>query len=88
MKHLLTVAVCALITGCSITLAKKPEFPTAPASLLEPCDELDQIPQTTELSQLSDTVVNNYTKYHLCSAKDAAWVDWYWEQKANIEKIK
>lgn len=88
MKYLVLAAICSVLSGCGLTLASKPAFPTAPTSLLEPCDELEKIPETTELSQLTDTVVDNYSKYHICSSKDAAWIDWYWEQKANMEKIK
>ena len=88
MKCLILALVCSTIGGCGLILPPKPTFPTAPLSLLEPCDDLEKIPETTELSQLSDTVVDNYAKYHICKGKNTAWIDWYWEQKANMERIK
>ena len=79
------IKFCAILSivhlaGCTV-FAAKDEFPVAPAELLDPCPDLELIPQTTQLSVLTETVASNYSLYHNCRLKDASWIEWYTQQK-------
>lgn len=70
--------VCAIIvSGCTTYVPVKTPFPRAPEALIHPCDELAQVAPGAEMSDLTDTVVQNYARYHACSALEGNWINWY-----------
>jgi hypothetical protein len=86
MKHLIIVAVL-LITGCtSVPVAVK--FPDVPKDMLETCPDLKLVPETTKLSEVLPTVVDNYGQYYTCKDTVDNWIDWYKSQKKIFDSIK
>jgi hypothetical protein len=86
MKTLGILILTVMVSACSM-LPAKPKWPAAPKTLTNPCPELNTV-ETEKLSELLDTVVDNYALYHECAAKNAAWNQWYQEQKRVYEEIK
>jgi hypothetical protein len=86
MKHLILVAVL-LITGCSsVPITMK--FPDVPKDMLESCPDLKLVPETTKLSEVLPTVVDNYGQYYTCKDSVDSWIDWYKNQKKIFDSIK
>ena len=86
MKHLIIVAVL-LITGCSsVPITMK--FPDVPKDMLESCPDLKLVPETTKLSEVLPTVVDNYGQYYTCKDSVDSWIDWYKNQKKIFDSIK
>ena len=86
MKRLIIVAVL-LIAGCSsVPVAIK--FPDVPKDMLESCPDLKLIPETTKLSEVLPTVVDNYGQYYTCKDTVDSWIDWYKSQKKIFDSIK
>jgi hypothetical protein len=86
MKHLIIVAVL-LITGCT-TVPVAIKFPDVPKDMLEACPDLKLIPETTKLSEVLPTVVDNYGQYYTCKDTVDNWIDWYKAQKKIFDSIK
>jgi hypothetical protein len=86
MKRLIIVAVL-LIAGCSsVPVAIK--FPDVPKDMLESCPDLKLVPETTKLSEVLPTVVDNYGQYYTCKDTVDSWIDWYKSQKKIFDSIK
>jgi hypothetical protein len=86
MKRLIIVAVL-LIAGCSsVPVAIK--FPDVPKDMLESCPDLKLVPETTKLSEVLPTVVDNYGQYYTCKDTVDSWIDWYNSQKKIFDNIK
>lgn len=83
------LSLIILVTGCS-TVKPWPEFPPLEESLMKPCPELIQLPVdvTITISQLTESVVNNYTLRHLCANKVEGWKQWYETQKKIYDEAK
>jgi hypothetical protein len=87
MKYLLISLL--LLTGCSTTVPVTMTFPDAPAELTQVCETLEKVPaDTKQLSVTSEVVVRNYGRYHKCSDKVDAWVEWHKTQKQIYESVK
>ena len=90
MKLLYSIGLIVMLAGC----ASKPvpvvmPFPDVPADLKVACPDLDMIPDNTDkLSDVVDTVANNYSKYHDCRSKVSDWNSWYETQKQISDKVK
>jgi hypothetical protein len=80
--------VILLLSGCSTIFPVRAKFPEAPQVLLDKCSELIKLDDNAKLSDLAKTVVKNYTNYHVCSAKNDGWVEWYETQKKIYEEVK
>jgi hypothetical protein len=64
-------------------------FPKTPDDLKQPCPALRTAQDgTRELSQLLETVVDNYATYYECAARVDAWQEWYDTQRKIFEGIK
>jgi PBP1b-binding outer membrane lipoprotein LpoB len=86
MRYLL---IALLLTGCSTLLPVAPKWPAVPDEVTETCPVLKETPKdTTKLSAVVDTVVENYSTYYECQAKHEAWMIWYKEQQRIYEEIK
>lgn len=84
-KYLL---VLLLLSGCSTVVPVAQKFPKAPDVLQQPCKPLKAAENNTSLSQLTKTVVENYTEYHQCSGLVDAWREWYSQQKQLFEELR
>ena len=88
MKNILLFCVITLLAGCTTTVPVTAKFPEAPEILLVECDQLDKIGKDkVYFSEFLKTVVGNYNKYHICSAQNAAWKEWYKQQKEIFDNI-
>jgi len=86
MRYLL---LALLLTGCSTLVPVAPKWPAVPKEVSETCPTLKETPKdTTKLSVVVDTVVQNYSTYYECQAKHEAWTIWYKEQRRIYEEVK
>ena len=85
MKYLLFVLI---LTGCSTTVPVTAKFPDVPERLLVKCPQLEKLENEAKLSDISKTVINNYTTYYECAVKHDAFVEWYKIQKNIFESVK
>lgn len=84
----LFIVLLFLITGCSTTVPVKAKFPEVPVELKERCTPLKKLEDTDNLSTITKTITDNYTKYQECSVNNNAWIEWYQIQKTIYEKVK
>jgi hypothetical protein len=86
MRYLILIAAL-FVTGCtSVPVAIK--FPDVPADMLVACPDLKPVPDTTKLSEVLPTVVDNYGQYYTCKDNVDNWIDWYNSQKKIFNSIK
>ena len=85
MKYLLFVLI---LTGCSTTVPITAKFPVVPEKLLVKCPQLEKLENEAKLSDISKTVINNYTLYYECAVKHDGFVEWYNIQKNIFNKVK
>jgi len=85
MKYLTLLSAVLILTGCT-AVPVKPKFPEVPAELLEACPSLNEVSETTKLSDVLTVVVDNYALYHECKIKNDAWANWYKTQQSIYEK--
>jgi hypothetical protein len=84
MRALLIVL---LLTGCgSVPVARN--FPEVPAEIIRECPTLQQTQNDAKLSDVLTTVTKNYSQYHECRARQAAWIEWYNTQKKIFDEVK
>lgn len=90
---LLLTAILFLLSGCLATYSPPPAvrlpFPAVPDDLKVACPELGLVPvDTDKLSDVINTVTDNYTQYHDCKGKVNDWIEWYNTQKHINDGIK
>lgn len=85
MKYVLIL--CCILTGCSTVVPVTQKFPDVPESLLTRCDDLNKLNYGAKLSDVAETVTNNYSMYYKCSAKHEEFVEWYTNQKKIYESV-
>jgi hypothetical protein len=85
-RSLLILAV--VLSGCtSVPIA--PKFPSVPKEMLQSCNDLKPVdPGVTKLSEVLNTVVDNYGQYYDCKAMSDDWIEWYHTQKKIYESVK
>lgn len=87
MKYFV-IALLFCLTGC-VSVPVERKFPEVPNVLLVKCPQLKTIEtETTVFSELTKTVVQNYTTYYECAVKNDAWIEWYQVQKKIFEEVK
>lgn len=86
MKYFLFALL--MLSGCSTTVPVTAKFPQVPPELKEKCQDLKPIVEGAKLSDITKTVVDNYTVYYQCSLKVDAWSEWYNNQKKIFEEVK
>lgn len=88
MKQLIVCAIFVL-TGCaSQSVPVNLKFPSVPADLLTACPDLKSVdPKTTQLSDVLDVVIDNYTTYYECKTRTDDWIEWYNTQKTIFDKV-
>jgi len=82
----LVIACLILLAGCSTVVPVKQTWPTAPASLTEACPPLRTLgTEQRSLRELLMIVIENYSVYYQCSARQDGWRDWYEQQRRIFE---
>jgi hypothetical protein len=72
-----------------MTVPQKPKFPDSPGKdSTTACPELKSLPKNVQLSDVSKTIIDNYTIYYQCAVKVDAWIEWYETQKKIFESVK
>jgi hypothetical protein len=64
------------------------KFPEPPKEMLESCPNLQPAQKTSKLSDLLETVSNNYSSYYECKTKHDSWIEWYNDNKKIYESVK
>lgn len=84
--RLLVLASTLLLSGC---LVSAPKFPNpASADVMESCPQLKLAKTDSDkLTDLMDTIADNYKEYYNCKDKVDTWIKWYKQQKENYEKV-
>lgn len=83
---LLLLAFILSFTACSTVVPVKIPFPEQPQELREQCPQLKPA-VSTDVTEFTKTVVENYEQYHNCQAKVTAWQTWYQQQKQLYEEL-
>ena len=85
MRSLLIVL---LLAGCSTAVPVARHFPDVPEEIRSECPTLQQTQDNAKLSDVITIVTKNYSQYHECRAKQAAWIEWYDTQKKIFDEVK
>jgi len=66
------------VSACSTAVPVTVKFPDPPGqAAMTVCPQLEKLPDTPALSDISRTVSNNYSTYYQCAVKTDAWIEWY-----------
>lgn len=83
------LALTLLLTGCSTVVPVTSKWPEPPGlQSVQPCGELQQLPNNPTLSQVAETINKNYTQYYTCVIKLEAWQQWYLQQQIIHKDLK
>ena len=82
MKILTILFSLMILSGCSTVTPVKQKFPDAPDTIMTKCPQLNKLDENSNLSQITKTITENYTLYHV---KNDAWIEWYKNQKKIFE---
>jgi|APCry1669190119_1035276.scaffolds.fasta_scaffold00397_3 hypothetical protein len=92
MRLISVLLVSLILTACATNNSKvlvQMKFPDVPPELLIECPDLAQVDtSTSKLSDVLETVTDNYSDYYECKDKVDTWVDWYTKQKQIFDNIK
>lgn len=81
MRTIFIIISIMILQGCTV-VPMTSKFPPVPDRLLTSCELLSPADSSmTSIVELLKVVVENYTKYHECHAKNDIWIEWYNEQK-------
>ena len=78
IKKLQIVLISFLLTACSSTVILPP---LPDQTYLEPCQQLELLPDGAVLSVVATIVVGNYSNYKKCVIKNDDWIEWYKSQQ-------
>jgi uncharacterized protein YceK len=87
MKYFICVLLI-LISGCSTVVPVTAKFPEAPEKIQNNCPQLVKLKDEAKLSDVSKTVILNYSTYYECAVKVESWIEWYQVNKIIFEGIK
>jgi hypothetical protein len=86
---ILILLFLVIASGCSTPVPVTMKFPEATKSMLATCPDLKKVDEnTTKLSDIVETVTNNYQLYYDCKANIDDWIEWYNGQKKIFESVK
>ena len=82
MIGIVTLLILAMCSGCSTAVPVTAKFPEPPGrGAMTACADLKQLQDGAALSDVSRTIVMNYSTYYECAVKTDAWQEWYRIQK-------
>jgi len=85
---ILLVLLFLMVAGGCSTVPVTVKFPDAPHYMLVSCPDLKLVPDTTKLSEVLPTIVDNYGQYYTCKDTVDNWIEWYTGQKKIFDNIK
>lgn len=77
--------ILAMCSGCSTVVPVTAKFPEPPKLGQGKCPQLRTVDNGVKLSELTNTVIINYSTYYECAVKSDQWNDWYQIQKNIFE---
>ena len=84
---ILTIAL--LMSGCTMFVPVKRNFPDAPTTLMAKCPQLETVQgDRVAITDMLKTIVTNYRLYYECSNRVDGWGEWYVEQKKIFDSVK
>ena len=87
MNKLILIIASFVMVGCT-AVPQKQNFPEPPGTeSMTQCPQLNALPKDPKLSDVSKTVISNYTLYYQCSVKVDGWIEWYNSQKKIYENV-
>ena len=87
ITFVLLLIVAVIISGCATAVPVAMKFPEPPGkSAMTRCPNLEKLPDSVKLSDVSHVITINYTTYYECAIKADAWQEWYQVQKIIFEK--
>ena len=87
ITFILLFIIVMLVTGCSTAVPVAMKFPEPPGkAAMARCPNLEKLPDSVKLSDISHVITINYTTYYECAIKADAWQEWYQVQKIIFEK--
>jgi hypothetical protein len=87
MRNNIVLLSCVFLIGCSTVPVKVP-FPEVPKEMMEKPKKLETVKDGASASEVLETVIRNYSKYHDQSILLESWQEWYKQQKKINESIK
>jgi hypothetical protein len=88
MKAVILI-ITLLLSGCTMFVPVKRNFPEAPVTLMVKCPQLETVQgDKVAITDMLKTIVNNYRLYYECSNRVEGWGDWYVEQKKIFDSVK
>jgi hypothetical protein len=90
MKTLGVILSTLILSGCLATNPPViPKFPEPPekSGAMKACPNLDKLKDGAKLSDVSNTVNDNYATYYECAVKVDIWIEWYQINRENYDKI-
>jgi hypothetical protein len=87
MKRIILITALVL-SGCATSVPIAVKFPDVPKDMLVACPDLNQIPDTTKLSEVLPVVADNYGQYYTCKDNVDSWIEWYTAQQKIFNSIK
>jgi len=88
MKRLILITTLLLIAGCATSVPVAVKFPDVPKDMLVACPDLNQVPNTTKLSDVLPVIADNYGQYYSCKDKVDSWIEWYTAQQKIFNSVK
>jgi len=83
------LTITLLLSGCTMFVPVKRNFPEAPVTLMVKCPQLETVQgDKVAITDMLKTIVNNYRLYYECSNRVEGWGDWYVEQKKIFDSVK
>jgi len=90
MKRLvISLLIAVSLVGCAgKSVPVTVRFPGIPLDLAKTCPDLETVDaNTNKLSDVLNTVTDNYISYYECKAKVDDWMEWYRTQKTIFDKV-
>jgi hypothetical protein len=88
-RLLMLISIISLVGCASQPVPVVSPFPSIPDDLKIACPDLKTVDEKTQkLSDIVDTVSDNYKTYYDCKARVDDWNEWYATQKNIHDKIK
>lgn len=82
----IVVGILACCSGCTTVVPVTVKFPASPGEqAMQRCPDLKKLNESTVLSNIAETVADNYGTYYECSVKNDTWIEWYNIQKRIFE---
>lgn len=89
LSKILILLCIFMISGCvtRTVYVNNKKFPDIPEEIIIPCDSLELADEKNpKLSNLLETILENYKKYSECSLKVDFFNEWYNEQRELYNK--